>query len=78
MNFRQFAILETEPELLCGEGVPAGRLPPVSWFCAKLNMWATSDEELKEMSRRNNNCPGCIVEEHEIGKCTANPHRRVR
>ena len=60
----------TEP--LCGVDVPEGRLPPVEWYCAKLDMFST---DIDELSRLNGNCPGCIVEVHETGLCEANPHR---
>ena len=74
MKFRKFSKLKTCTEPLCGEDIPEGKLPPVKWFCAKLNMFSTDFEELR---RLNGNCPGCIVEAHEIGECKANPHRKT-
>ncbi len=34
---------KTEP-LVCGS-ITDGKLPPVSWYCAMLDMWATTDSE---------------------------------
>lgn len=72
--FRRFAKLEASTEPLCGVAVPEGPLPPVEWFCAKLNK---SSIDCAELSKLNGNCPGCIVEANEIGKCQSNPHREV-
>ena len=74
MKFREFATLDVSTKPLCGENVPEGKLPLVKWFCAKLNISST---DMDKLSRLNNNCPGCVTEAHETGKCKANPHRRA-
>lgn len=73
IEWRRFGRVAVEPKPLCGIDIP-NRLPSVSWFCAKLNMSST---DVDKLSRLNNNCPGCVTEAHEIGKCKANPHRRA-
>ena len=71
IEWRRYAKLATEAQSLTGE-VVTGPLPPVEWFCAKLEM---SDTDMDKLSKLNGNCPGCIVEAREIGKCEQNPHR---
>ncbi len=75
VKWRRWADQKVLTEPLCGVAVPEGGLPPAEWFCAKLEMSSTNIDDL---SRLNGNCPGCIVEAHEIGKCQANPHRNYK
>ncbi len=72
--WRKWNKLKAETEPLCGVDIPTDGLPPVSWYCAKLNMSSTN---LDELSALNGNCPGCIEEAHNAGLCKSNPHRNM-
>lgn len=73
-KWRRWARPQASTGPLCGVALPEGKLPPVEWYCAKLNKSST---DIDELSRLNGNCPGCIDEAHLIGKCDANPHRNI-